>query len=266
MDLAQLQRAVQRQVLGHDDEAVSLVVDDPVVSARTRLGIYADSYVSRLVEALTDTYPVLRAVLGEAAFDELARSYVREVPSTTPSIRWYGERLAAHAYGQAGHTRTAVLLSDLANWEWALACAFDGTDCEPLDPATLSSIAPTDWAQLRFRFVPTLARVRMHSDAVAWWRAQQRGESMPEPQADAHPSEWVIWRAGLKVQFRSLSLPEAWLLDAARIGATFGQLCEALARESGDESAPLRAATGLRDWVANGWLEAVEGASLPAEG
>lgn len=258
MDLAQLQRAMQRHVLGQDRTAEALVVDDPIVGADVRLGIYADSYVSRLLEALADTYPVLRAVLGEAAFDDLARSYVHAFPSTTPSIRWYGERLAAHAYGQAECTATAALLSDLARWEWALACAFDGPDSTPLDAATMAGIAPAEWAQLRFRFVPTLARIQLHTNAVAWWRARQHDEPWPERHVGAEASEWVIWRAGLKVQFRSLSAADAWLLGAAQVGASFGQLCEALARQMGDEAAPLRAATGLRQWVADGWLESVE--------
>jgi hypothetical protein len=44
------------------------------------------------------------------------------------------------------------------------------------------------------------------------------------------------------------------VLDAARSGWPFGELCELLCDELGDEQAPLQAATLLRGWIASGLI------------
>jgi len=259
MNLAQIQHAMQQHLLRGETAIEAAVVDDPQVGASRRLGIYAGAYVSRLQEALADSYPALRSVLGESAFEDLARGFVALHPSVHPSVRHYGEELAAYVYLQVG-APVGTVLSDLARWEWALAAAFDGPDSTPIDGGALAVVPPADWAELRFRFVGTLTRVTLQTNAVEWWRAVQRGESVPPSAAIAPGADWVIWRADLKVNFRSISPDEAWLLDAARDGMSFGALCESLATVVGDDAAPVRAATALRDWLASGWLADVDAA------
>ena len=46
------------------------------------------------------------------------------------------------------------------------------------------------------------------------------------------------------------------MLDAARSGRTFGELCELLCAEVGATAAPAQAAALLRDWIAAGLITA----------
>jgi hypothetical protein len=47
---------------------------------------------------------------------------------------------------------------------------------------------------------------------------------------------------------------EAAVLDAARNGWPFGELCELLCEELGEEQAPAQAAALLRGWIASGLI------------
>ncbi len=65
---------------------------------------------------------------------------------------------------------------------------------------------------------------------------------------------WLLWRHELTTYFRSLDATEAAVLDAARQGWPFGELCELLCDELGESQAPAHAAALLRDWIASGLI------------
>ena len=73
----------------------------------------------------------------------------------------------------------------------------------------------------------------------------------PAASLAAAPVPWLLWRQELTTYFRSLGTTEASVLDAARSGWPFGELCELLCDELGDEQAPREAATLLRSWIAS---------------
>jgi hypothetical protein len=60
----------------------------------TLLGVHRDAYSLRLIEVLTDDFPGLMAMCGQADFDHVARAYIAAHPSHHPSVRWFGLRLA----------------------------------------------------------------------------------------------------------------------------------------------------------------------------
>ena len=63
---------------------------DPV----QRLDIYANMYFWRLLDILRGDYSALVAVLGDDAFHNLVTDYLLACPSTHPSVRNVGARLA----------------------------------------------------------------------------------------------------------------------------------------------------------------------------
>jgi hypothetical protein len=133
---------------------------------------------------------------------------------------------------------------------------FDAADAAPLEAAALARVAPGEWAGLRFTLHPSVRRLALEWNAPQLWKALTDGEERPELRVVAEPVEWLLWRQDLKSYFRSLEPTEALVLDAARAGATFGELCERLAAVHGAERAPGEAATLLAGWVAAGLLVA----------
>lgn len=58
----------------------------PSGGERSRLGIYADGYILRLLDCLQADYPVLRKVMGEQLFDFFAKAYIWRHPSRSPTL------------------------------------------------------------------------------------------------------------------------------------------------------------------------------------
>jgi hypothetical protein len=110
---------------------------------------------------------------------------------------------------------------------------------------------------MRPRPVPALRRVDLLFNVAPVWHAIDRGETPPPlARADA-PRTWLLWRRGIAIHWRSIDADEAWALDACAAQATFADLCEGLCARVGEERAPLRAATLLKQWAGDGILRGI---------
>jgi hypothetical protein len=246
MKLAQLQQAFQSHVLGGDDVIAAEIAADERFTTSLRLGIYAQAYAARLIEVLAETYPAVQAALGTDLFARLIAEYVKVRPSRFRSARAYGDALPEWLATRLSGPRAAGL-ADLARFEWAVAGAFDAADDPALEPASLAAVAPARWPALQFAFAPTLRRVNVSSNCVAWWRFACAEQPRPQRWRSTCPQQWLVWRQGLAVFYRRLSRAETSLLDAALAGRAFGELCEQLS----DAAA---AAALLRGWFEAGLI------------
>jgi hypothetical protein len=68
----------------------------------------------------------------------------------------------------------------------------------------------------------------------------------------------MVWRIGHDVKFRATDLSEHQAMQAMQDDATFGDMCELVARALDPEAAPLRAAQILQGWLEWGIVAAVE--------
>jgi len=252
--LAQLQNALQSHVLHGDVTAAAVIHESPQVPATTRLGVYADAYRLRLIEALESNYPITVKALaqfhGEHAFARLAQEYLAIYPSQHFSIRWFGHRLTEFAQQFPDYCELKWL-TELTAWEWRIATAFDAEDAPILTIDDLSSVAPANWPALRFIAQPSVQRIALTTNVVALVKAANEDLPLPSPTALTAKIEWLIWRLDLGVQFRSLEESEATALDAVVAGATFGEICELLAGYFDAADVPLQAATLLKRWTAD---------------
>jgi hypothetical protein len=242
--LAALQHAFQSFVLREQPGVEAQVIGTTERSASSRLAIYSEAYRLRLTEALASNYPRLRQAIGESAFNSLAQDYIRQHDSHHPSIRWYGHAMAALLQECSADIRTI----ELAQWEWAIATAFDAEDAEVLQASALAHVQPAQWAELRLVFHPSTQRLATTSNVVATFKALTEDQEVPSGRRE--PSQqWLIWRQQLKTQYRSLEADEAAALDRLRSGDTFADACEALCAWHEPEQVPLRAASYMQRWM-----------------
>ncbi|MES1196205.1 MAG: DNA-binding domain-containing protein, partial [Steroidobacter sp.] len=219
MQLSQLQHAFQQRVLQGGSAIEAIVPGSDKFPAGTRLGIYEHAFVARLAEALADTYPALHYALSESAYTKLVRAYSAQTPPAHFSIRYYGDNLSAFVAKHFSGIKARVL-SDLCQWEWLLAEAFDAADVPVLGRETLSDVAPEQWAALRFKFAPGMQRIQLQTNAVQWWQAATTQSIRPRRWRIAAQMPWVIWRNDLKIYFRSLKQDECCAMDAIRSNHT----------------------------------------------
>jgi hypothetical protein len=257
MELRELQRELQRELLGGTSAIGAAIVEAPPLTVDARLGIYRHAYRARLTEALDDVYPILHQLLGDEAFGSMAELFIETHPSAHRSVRWYGSELADFLAAQSPYAGEPAL-AEIARFEWTLSEVFDAPDATPLDRAALSNVNPGVWAALRFRFHPSVRRLALRWNAVAVWQRMSEGEEPPAPEASSASVPWLLWRQNFKNYFRSLDAAEKAALEAALAGRPFGEICEALGAFLAEEEIPLRAATLVAGWLDSGIIIATE--------
>lgn len=222
---------------------------------QAQFDVYRQAYRARLRAALRDNYEVLPRVMGDDAFDALAHAYIDAQPSRHYSLRWFGHQLSA--FMAASETLLPhPALRDLAQMEWALGTAFDAAPAPVLEPAELSSLPVQDWPGLRLALHPTVQLLALIWAVGPVWHALKAEQNdVPAPDALAH--HLLVWRAGLKPQWKSLTEVESIFVQGLQAGHTFGQLCETLAESVGEEQAAQTAVTILRELLSAGAISSL---------
>jgi hypothetical protein len=211
-----------------------------------RLGIYSEAYRLRLTDALASTLPRLQQLMGKDWFAGLAAEYIDLSPSSYPSIRWFGDQLPLLLRRSFPEQ---PWLAELASWEWAIAATFDGADAEPVGVDALAAVAPDRWPTLRFRFHPTVQCLQMQTNAPVLFKALSADTVPPDCVTLDEPQPWLLWREGLKTQYRSLTADEGAALKVMLAGATFEALCDTLCAWHDVDAVPAQAAGLLKRWV-----------------
>jgi len=200
-----------------------------------RFNVYRNNVVVSLTEALGQTYPAIKALLGDEYFVALARAFVSRYPPESPVLLWYGAEfadfltafppLAAYPY-----------LGDVARLEWAWLQAYHAADAQVLDPADLGAIAPQDLGAVRFVRHPAVAVL-----ASAWpvWdlvRANRFGGGGPEKIDLSSGQSILITRPEFDVEVHLVAPGTAVLLDTLVAGGTLGEAAEQALRSFEDFS------------------------------
>lgn len=257
MNLAQAQALfyslVTQNVAAASDQALeACFVGSAERPAADRVNIYANMYLSRLVDALRADFPKLLALLGEACFFELGAAYARSHPSEHYDIGRFGRLLSAflHAHPELALRPDAV---DLAELEWARAEVFVEATSAALARETLADLLAQNPTGARITLVPGIRVLRLAHDVVPLFRHLDDGTQPSEP--SACPTALVVWRPKYEVFHARLATDESTALELARRAATLAEICAAF---TGAED-PVRAAfDALSSWADEGFIAARE--------
>ncbi len=254
--LPRTQGDFQHFLLRQEGPIVDEIVGDARLDASERLKIYATAYRLRLIEALDGDFVALRAHVGPARFEEIARAYIDARPSGHFSLRYFGRHMADFLTG-ADPYRNEPLLAELARFDWALTDSFDAVDSAVATAGDMANIAPDAWPQLVFVPHASVQRLNLEWNAPVIWKAADKDEPLPPPEKAPHPIGWVMWRQGLQIYFRSLAVDEAFALDALLRGEHFGAICEGLTEWVDAQHVALHAAGLLKQWLADGLIQKI---------
>ena len=247
-DLKALQRRFQDYLTGESEDFVRDIVSTPEALAEHRLGAYYNAYRIRLINCLATDFPALRKALGEEQFEWMVLDYLRQHPSQHPSVRWLGRHMADFLRHADYPERD--FLAELAAFEWAQGLCFDAADPDTVASLDdMAAIAPRDWPALRFEFTPSLRWLDLHWNVAPWWSAHDNNQPTPAAEADTTPTRWLLWRRDTSPHWRSLTVDEAWAIEAANRGTDFAGLCEGLLEWMGPDEVSMRAATHLKQWL-----------------
>ena len=224
--------------------------------AETRLGIYAEAYRLRLIEALDTDFPVLHALLGDDEFERMAHAYIDAHPSRHFSIRWFGQHVSDFLRATPPY-RDHPAVSEMAAFEWAMTLAFDAADDPLLAMDAMAAVPPASWPGMHFMPHASLHRFDLGWNVPAVWKAHAAGEDVQAPEQNPQPIAWMIWRQNLTTYFRSLEVDEAWALDALIGGQPFADLCQGLCEWIDAQHVAAHAAGFLKSWISDGMIATV---------
>jgi hypothetical protein len=237
---------------GFDPILVRTVQERGPLSAEERVNIYAQMYVARLLDALYEDFPRVAAYLGFERFRDLVRAYLKEHPSTHPSLRYIGRHFANFLDTQPEIREALPFLFDLARLEWTRLEIFDAPDAEPLQLQHLQHIPPEEWPALQFQVIPACRMLHSTWPIHEIWAAAQE-EPQPE---QVRPRETAvrIWRQEFAVYHVSMDTVEQRALEHVQQGKPFADICAALESFFPPEDAAREVGSLLVRWIEDGLL------------
>lgn len=177
----------------------------------SRMHIYAEGYVLRLLDCLRADYPMLLRVMGDPLFTFFAKAYVWRHPSTSPSLYDLGAGFAAFlADSQAGRGEDDGLLSlpvELARLERARTEAGRARGLERADaPPNADPLALMLGQDVMLSAPPCLRLLTLALPLLPFVDGLANGDAVP-PAPEPRRSHVGVTRARYRV--RALAL-ESW--------------------------------------------------------
>lgn len=138
--------------------AAEFIKPNDRLSSFERLEIYNRQYWFRVLAALDEDFPGLRAIVGQRRFEALCKAYLVECPSQSFTLRNLGSRLEPwlQSHPQCIQPRAGLAL-EMVRLEWAEIEAFDGAAEPALTPQDLLASGPDP----QFRLQPYLQLLRL---------------------------------------------------------------------------------------------------------
>lgn len=228
-----------------------LIGGDARLSAIERVGIYANMYFYRLLEVMREDFPATARVLGDVDFHNLITGYLVEYALSHPSITEASRHLAEFA-GNSPMLGKWPFVADLIRLERALVEVFLGPDADPLAFDELRAIPSQEWSSLRIGAHPAIQVLDCGWRVDEILRAVEQEQS-PVP-ALCEPISILVSRKNWQVNYRGLDNIERSALRMVRRGCRLGEVCEAIAAETGESGTPALVNRMLSRWLADGVL------------
>ncbi len=268
-NLVELQRRVAGAVMSPLDSSVSaeakqLVKPNDRLTSTQRLDIYHRQYWYRILDSFNEDFPGLCAILGERAFQRLARAYLTDCPSQSFTLRNLGSSLEAWLGGHpefAGKHLAPAL--DMIRLEWAHIEAFDNAERKALGPEDLLELGP----ELTFGLQPHIGLLELQYpvDDLRVKVSKNLDEHTTASNAVGAPADRYIARRFVRlkpqeiflavhrveftVYYRRLEADEFHLLRAIDRGLTIGAALDMVA-----DLEPKKIQEWFAIWAQLGWL------------
>jgi len=236
-----------------------------------RLEIYNRQYWFRVLDGFSEDFPGLRAILGDRRFDAVAKSYLRDCPSRSFTMRNLGSRLESWLRKRPEHAPGRHQLTlDMVRLEWAEIESFDGAEETPLKPEALAGADP---AKLRLRLQPYIHLLDLHypvddlllaikhdtgTDVASNAFNERQKRKKVSAVARLKPADvyLAVHRIDFFVYFRRLEREEFTILRALQNGRTLDRAIELGFRSSRIPVAERAShvAAWFQNWAALGWF------------
>lgn len=246
--LAAQQQALLAALLGQPQQVQGLLDD-----AQTGRGLlaYRSNGHALAERTLSAAYPVVAALLGGHAFDQLARALWHRHPPQRGDLAQWGGALPDFV-ASADDLKDLPYLHDVALLEWRLHEAAGAADAG-LDAASFERLTREDPDGLGLRLAP--GTTVLHSDYPVASIVLAHGADGPDFDTvgqrlrDGTAETALVWRDGLKPRLGTVTTAEATLLEHLLDGRS---LPAALTAATNSQAQPLDLSSWLTQAVQSG--------------
>lgn len=208
-----------------------------------RFGVHRNNVVSSLVEAIADTFPVTRQLVGEAFFTAMAHLFVTRTPPRSPVLTLYGDGLPAFIE-RFEPARSLPYLADVARLEVLRVRSFHAADAPVLSAGDIARhlADPQALPGARVEFHPSAALLASRFAIVALWAAHQ-GVGEIAGVDPTQPQNALVLRQQDDVAIIAIERGSAMFFAQLQAGAALGEASTAAAES--DEGFDLAASLGM---------------------
>ena len=147
--LAELQLQFLDVILGGDASRLEEAIIPDGITAVGRLGVYRNNTIITLIDALGDTFAVIKKLLGDEFFNNAAKKFIRTHPPKSPALFEYGHNFPEYLESFPGLAELPYI-AHVAKLEWYWNEAFHAQDEKPLAVEGLANIEERDYSRLYF--------------------------------------------------------------------------------------------------------------------
>lgn len=227
LELLQHEFALALIDINQVDSALDSLKGPPEIT-RERFALYRGNIVAIWQQSCAAAYPVLKRLLGDAFFNDVARNYGSTYPSQSGNLTEFGASLP-HFISTLKQCDTYPYLSDVAKLEWLIHRSYYAGLNAPVTIAQLAAIPTDQLSDVRFEFQPGCFLFESPWSAANIWRAHQKNEVIFPEQFDLKTVCLIRrepWQSSWNVQLDELSTASYLALKALQEGATLGAALE----------------------------------------
>ncbi|MEO7159191.1 MAG: DNA-binding domain-containing protein [Polaromonas sp.] len=219
-----------------------------------RLAVYRNNVMVSLVDALAQTFPVTRTLVGEEFFRAMCQVFVRENPPRLRVLSRYGDELPGFIR-QFTPAAGLPYLADVARLEMLRLQALHAADAPAMAPHDIAAIVqdPQRLPVVRWLLAPSLRIFCSPHAAASLWAAHQDGSGLPIGDIDLQQAETaLVFRRELDVIVWQPPPGVAELVDSLAQGLPLDTACERAFDAAPDFDLPLSLASLMRHELLTG--------------
>lgn len=246
-NLEQLQKNFQEYLLNENKAVLPVINHADRDSNVERMQIYYNAYRWRLIDVLYEYYPKIHCLLGADIFCEIAEGYIDNYPSTTKNLNRFGQKFSKYL---SENYQESSILSEMAEFEWALHTTFTKPDKPFVTVQNLSEIPAESWPNMVLVPHPVLSTIEFNLNTETVWKSLHQ---FPEEHVTIiklkQPETIAFWRREYQTYFKSLTENEHVVLEGILAKNNFANICESLLSVLDEQEIPEFALTQIQSWL-----------------
>jgi hypothetical protein len=218
--------------LNINNTLLSNEIDTRFISAQGLMGIYQNSAIGNIINALAITYPVIQKLVGEEFFRAMCRRFITKNWPKTANLDDYGADYPLFLL-EFEHVKHLAYLSDVGYLEWLFQRSSLADDSEAPDWSVLTNVEANETLKLKFKLSPWVRLIKSVYPIDKIWTMNQEN-TVQESTLDCNEQNdtcLVLFRKELKTDILLISAGEFAMLSSFYQGLSFDKAIENSTRE-----------------------------------